>query len=51
MKGDLGGGAGEDEAVGVGIDVGIVDLRDVADEDDFAAFAHAGDERFCLVRV
>ena len=42
--------AGEDEAVGVRVHIGIIDLREVADEDDLAAFAHARDERLGFVR-
>lgn len=37
------------EAVGLGVEVGVVDLEDVAGEDDFGAFAGAGDDGFDFV--
>ena len=39
-----------DEAVGVGVDVGIVNLGEIANQDHFGAFSHAGDQRFGFVR-
>ncbi len=39
-----------DEAVGVGVDVGVVDLGEVTNENHFGAFAHAGDQGFGFVR-
>src|SRR6185503_2490963 len=39
-----------DEAVGGGIDVGIVDLIRVAGENDFRAVANAGDDGFHFER-
>lgn len=40
--------AGVDEAVAAAVDVGVVDLGGVADEDEFAASGHAGDDGFCF---
>ena len=38
------------QAVAAGVDVGIVDLRRVADQDDLRALRDAGDDRLHLVR-
>ncbi len=52
-EGDVGGarlafeaGAGVDEAVAEAVDVGVIDLGGVADEDEFGAAGHAGDDGF-----
>lgn len=42
--------ASVDEPIGVGIDIGVVDLREVSDEDHLAPSAHAGDESFRFMR-
>ena len=41
--------AGVDETIRVRIDVGIVDLGEIANQDHLAAFSHSRDECFCLV--
>jgi len=57
VEGDVGGEglvleavAGVNQAVGAAVDVGIVDLRGVADHDELGVARHAGDDGFRLLR-